>query len=99
MGTGTRRRWVTGGGDSMAIRSTPPTPRVKGQTVLACVVGGLVLLLIVAGLASSGVSGGLLMLGLAAIIIGAIAAVRRGAAWAFLPDRKAGAIVAGVGLL
>ena len=66
--------------------------------VVLGVVGGIVLLLVVAGVATDGLAGGLLMLGLAAVLVGLGASLAGHARWAFIPSRRIGGTVAAAGL-
>jgi len=66
--------------------------------VVLGVVGGIVLLLVVAGVATDGLAGGLLMLGLAAVLVGLGASLAGHAHWAFISSRRIGGTVAAAGL-
>jgi hypothetical protein len=63
------------------------------------IVAGVALLFEIAGLASLGVSGGLLMAGFTLFLVGIGAAIAGRAQWAFIASRKIGGLVALVGLL
>src|SRR4051794_31306218 len=62
-------------------------------------VGLLVALLVVVGLATSGLPGGLVMAGLALLLLGAGAAIVGRARWAFIASRKVATVVAAAGLV
>jgi hypothetical protein len=66
--------------------------------VVLGVVGGIVLLLVVAGVATNGFAGGILMLGLAAVLVGLGASLAGHAHWAFISSRRIGGTVAAAGL-
>src|SRR3954452_761853 len=58
-----------------------------------------VILLCLFGLVGGGLSGGLLMLGLSALIIGLAAAIVGHARWAFIASRRVGGAAAGAGVV
>src|SRR3954451_11889078 len=62
-------------------------------------VGLLVVLLVVAGLATSGLPGGLVMAGLALLLLGAGAVIVGRARWAFIAGRKVATVIAAAGLV
>jgi len=89
--------WVE---DAPAARRTRPDQhRSALQQVAAGVVGSIVLLFTIVGLASGGVGGGLIMLGVAGLLVGLGAAAFGRARWAFIASRKVGAAVAAIGLV
>jgi outer membrane biosynthesis protein TonB len=63
------------------------------------VVGTLVVLFVVVGVATQGVGGGAAVLGLAALVAGLVAVVAGRARWAFIGTRRVGAAVLGAGLV
>ncbi|HEY0506533.1 MAG TPA: HNH endonuclease family protein, partial [Blastococcus sp.] len=71
----------------------------RRRRIVSGVVAGVVLLFIVAGMAGSGLSGGLIVAGLAALLVGLGAAVAGQARWAFIASRRIGGIVAAAGLV
>jgi uncharacterized protein DUF1524 len=73
--------------------------RLPLSRIVLGVVGLLVLLLVIAGLASSGLPGGLLMAGLALLLVGVGAAIVGRARWAFIASRKVGGAAAAAGLV
>jgi Protein of unknown function (DUF1524) len=73
------------------LRSAAPS------TFVLLVVGLVVLLLMVAGIAVSGASGGLIMAGLVLLVVGGAAILGRGR-WAFITSRKVAAGVAAAGV-
>jgi hypothetical protein len=74
-----------------------PAPHLR--RIVVGVVGAVVLLLVVAGVATGGVSGGLAMIGLTAVFLGIGAAIAGRARWAFISSRRIGGIVAAAGLV
>jgi hypothetical protein len=75
------------------------TDMSTGRRVLIGVVGAIVLLLVVAGAATNGISGALVMLGLAALLLGAGAAIAGRAHWAFIGSRRVAGLVAAGGIV
>jgi hypothetical protein len=73
-------------------------PKVRPQIVVG-IVAAVVLLFVVAGVATNGLAGGILMLGLAAVLVGAGAGLAGQARWAFISSRRIGGIVAAAGLV
>ena len=73
-------------------------PRSRPARVIAGVVGAVTLLFVVAGAATHGPAGALVMAGLAALLIGVGAAIVGRAHWAFISSRRIGGIVAAAGL-
>jgi hypothetical protein len=74
-------------------------PRPTNRWMIFGIVAGVALIFELAGLASLGLPGGLLMLGLTLFLIGAGAAIAGRARWAFIASRKVGGVVAAVGLI
>jgi hypothetical protein len=72
-----------------------------GRTWQAIAIAGAVLaaLLVIAGFASGGFSGGLIMAGLMSLLLGVGAAIAGRARWAFIASRKTAGIVAAAGLV
>ena len=64
-------------------------PKGRAQVVLG-IVAAVVLLFVVAGVATNGLAGGILMLGLAAMLVGTGAGVAGRARWAFISSRRIG---------
>jgi outer membrane biosynthesis protein TonB len=75
------------------------TARITGRRAVLAGAAALALLLVVAGAASGGISGVLLMVGLIALAVGAVAALRGHARWAFIATRRVAGIVAAAGLV
>ena len=82
---------------SVAVAPTAVRPD-RRRGVLAGV-AALALLFMIVGLATQGPSGGLLMIGLVALIVGLVAVVRGQARWALVASRGIGGAVAGAGLV
>ncbi len=76
----------------------PPVQRGRTGRVALTVVTAVTLLVVVAGLASSGPSGGLVMAGLVVFAVGLGAVVVGRARWAFIASRAVGAGVVAAGL-
>jgi hypothetical protein len=74
-------------------------PRLSTRWMIFGIVAGVALLFEIAGVASMGLPGGLLMAGLTLFLVGVGAAIAGRARWAFIASRKIGAAVALVGLL
>ena len=71
----------------------------RSRWVLPGVVAAFVLVLVIAGAATGGIGGGLVMLGLAALLLGAGAAITGRASWAFIGSRRAAGLVATAGII
>jgi hypothetical protein len=74
-------------------------PRPTHRWTIFGIVAGVALVFELAGLASLGLPGGLLMLGLTLFLIGIGAAIAGRARWAFIASRKVGGVVAALGLI
>jgi hypothetical protein len=71
----------------------------RSRWILPGVVAVVVLALVVAGAAGGGIAGALVMLGIAALLLGAGAAVAGRAHWAFISSRKVAGLVATAGMV
>ena len=78
----------------MAVR-----PTSGARWILPAVVAAVVLLFVVAGAATQGVGGALVMLGLSALLLGAGAAITGRARWAFISSRRIAGLVAAAGIV
>src|SRR4051812_27153766 len=74
-------------------------PTSRSRWILPGVVAAVVLLFVVGGAATSGIAGALAMLGLAALLLGAGAAIAGRAHWAFIGSRRAAGLVAAAGIV
>lgn len=79
--------------------SSIPPRRSTARTMARVLVGGLVLLFLVAGASTSGFGGILLVLGLTALLIGGLALIPGRARWAWLNARRPAAFTAALGLV
>jgi hypothetical protein len=71
----------------------------RSRWILPGVLGALALVLVIAGAASGGVAGALVMLGMAALLLGAGAAIAGRAHWAFIGSRRVAGLVATAGIV
>ena len=71
----------------------------RSRWVLPGVVGAVVLVFVIAGAATQGVGGALAMLGMAALLLGAGAAIAGRAHWAFIGSRRVAGLVAAAGIV
>ena len=69
------------------------------QRLVLGIAGGVALLFVIAGFATGGPGGGLLMAGCAALILGVGAAIAGQARWAFIATRQVAAAVAAAGVV
>src|SRR3954451_1805358 len=76
----------------------PSNSNSPRRWAISAVVAAVVLLFVIAGFATNGLPGGLVMLGSATLLLGIGAAITGRARWAFIASRKAAGIVAATGV-
>jgi outer membrane biosynthesis protein TonB len=74
-------------------------PTSRSRWILPGVVAAVVLLFVIGGAATQGIGGALAMLGLAALLLGAGAAITGRAHWAFIGSRRVAGLVAAAGIV
>jgi hypothetical protein len=74
-------------------------PTSRSRWILPGVVAAVVLVFVLGGAATSGIGGALAMLGLAALLLGAGAAITGRAHWAFIGSRRVAGLVAAAGIV